>query len=122
MLIEVSTGEVADKISILVIKNEKITDQAKLANIQKELSTLVESFPAEILIDKLYNELCHVNIQLWYIEDAIREKERLKEFDEEFIKLARDVYFTNDRRATIKKEINIKYGSDIIEEKSYKPY
>lgn len=122
MLIEVSTGEVADKISILVIKNEKITDQAKLANIQKELSTLVESFPAEILIDKLYNELCHVNIQLWHIEDAIREKERLKEFDEEFIKLARDVYFTNDRRATIKKEINIKYGSDIIEEKSYNPY
>lgn len=122
MYIEVSTGEVADKISILVIKNEKITDEAKLANVQKELSALVELFPAEILIDKLYNELCHVNIQLWHIEDAIREKERLREFDEEFIKLARDVYFTNDRRAVIKKEINIKYGSDIIEEKSYKPY
>jgi hypothetical protein len=122
MYIEVSTGEVADKISILVIKNEKITDRAKLANVQKEISTLVDMFPAEILIDKLYAELCHVNIQLWHIEDAIREKERLKEFDEEFIKLARDVYFTNDRRATIKKEINIKYGSDIIEEKSYNPY
>jgi hypothetical protein len=122
MYIEVSTGEVADKISILVIKNEKIADRAKLANIQKELSTLVNMFPAEILIDKLYAELCHVNIQLWHIEDAIREKERLNEFDEEFIKLARDVYFTNDRRATIKKEINIKYGSDIIEEKSYNPY
>lgn len=122
MYIEVSTGEVADKISILVIKNEKINDQAKLSNIQKELSILIELFPAEILIDKLYNELCHVNIQLWHIEDAIREKERLKEFDEEFIKLARDVYFTNDRRAAIKKEINIKYGSDIIEEKSYNPY
>ena len=122
MYIEVSTGEVADKISILVIKNEKITDRDKLANVQKELSALVELFPAEILIDKLYSQLCHVNIQLWHIEDAIREKERLGEFDEEFIKLARDVYFTNDKRATLKKEINIKYGSDIVEEKSYKPY
>jgi hypothetical protein len=122
MYIEVSTGEVADKISILVIKNEKITDEAKLANVQKELSALIELFPAEILIDKLYNELCHVNIQLWYIEDAIREKERLREFDEEFIKLARDVYFTNDRRAAIKKEINLKYGSDFVEEKSYNIY
>jgi hypothetical protein len=122
MYIEVSTGEVADKISILVIKNEKITDETKLANVQKELSALIELFPAEILIDKLYNELCHVNIQLWHIEDAIREKERLREFDEEFIKLARDVYFTNDRRAAIKKEINIKYGSDFVEEKSYKVY
>jgi hypothetical protein len=122
MYIEVSTGEVADKISILVIKNEKITDEAKLANVQKELSALIELFPAEILIDKLYNELCHVNIQLWHIEDAIREKERLREFDEEFIKLARDVYFTNDRRAAVKKEINIKYGSDFVEEKSYNTY
>ena len=122
MYIEVSTGEVADKISILVIKNEKITDEAKLANVQKELSELIELFPAEILIDKLYNELCHVNIQLWHIEDAIREKERLREFDEEFIKLARDVYFTNDRRAAVKKEINIKYGSDFVEEKSYNTY
>ena len=122
MLIEVSTGEVADKISILVIKNEKIKDTTQLANVQKELSALIELFPAEILIDKLYNELCHVNIQLWHIEDAIREKERLGEFDAEFIKLARDVYFTNDRRAAIKKEINIKYGSDFVEEKSYKVY
>ena len=122
MYIEVSTGEVADKISILVIKNEKIKDTTQLANVQKELSALIELFPAEILIDKLYNELCHVNIQLWHIEDAIREKERLGEFDAEFIKLARDVYFTNDRRAAIKKEINIKYGSDFVEEKSYKVY
>ena len=122
MYIEVSTGEVADKISILVIKNEKIKDTTQLANVQKELSALVESFPAEILIDKLYTELCIINYQLWRIEDNIREKERLGEFDAEFIQLARDVYFTNDRRAFIKKEINIKYGSDIIEEKSYNPY
>jgi hypothetical protein len=122
MYIEVSTGEVADKISILVIKNEKIKDTTQLANVQKELSALVESFPAEILIDKLYTELSVINFQLWRIEDNIREKERLGEFDAEFIQLARDVYFTNDRRAFIKKEINIKYGSDIIEEKSYNPY
>ena len=122
MLIDVSTGEVADKISILVIKNEKIKDTTQLANVQKELSALVESFPAEILIDKLYTELSVINFQLWRIEDNIREKERLGEFDAEFIQLARDVYFTNDRRAFIKKEINIKYGSDIIEEKSYNPY
>ena len=122
MYIEVSTGEVADKISILVIKNDKIKDTTQLANVQKELSALVESFPAEILIDKLYTELSDLNFQLWRIEDNIREKERLGEFDAEFIQLARDVYFTNDRRAFIKKEINIKYGSDIIEEKSYNPY
>ena len=122
MLIDVSTGEVADKISILVIKNDKITDTTQLDNVQKELSALVESFPAEILIDKLYTELSVINYQLWRIEDNIREKERLGEFDAEFIQLARDVYFTNDRRAFIKKEINIKYGSDIIEEKSYNPY
>jgi hypothetical protein len=122
MLIDVSTGEVADKISILVIKNEKITDPIKLGHVQKELSSLIDSFPAEILIDKLYTELCGTNLLLWYIEDNIREKERLGEFDEEFIKLARDVYFTNDKRAALKKEINIKYGSEIVEEKSYKPY
>jgi hypothetical protein len=122
MLIDVSTGEVADKISILVIKNEKITDPVKLGHVQKELSSLIDDFPAEILIDKLYTELCGTNLLLWYIEDSIREKERLGEFDSEFIQLAREVYITNDKRAALKKEINIKYGSDIIEEKSYKPY
>jgi hypothetical protein len=122
MLIDVSTGEVADKISILVIKNEKITDPVKLEHVQKELSSLIDSFPAEILIDKLYTELCGTNLLLWLIEDSIREKERLGEFDKTFIELAREVYITNDRRAALKKQINIKYGSDIIEEKSYKPY
>jgi hypothetical protein len=122
MLIDASTGEVADKISILVIKNEKITDKTKLVNVQKELSALVDLFPAEILIDKLYSLLCAVNLSLWEIEDAIREKERLGEFDTTFIELARQVYITNDSRAVIKMRINIKYGSDIIEEKSYNPY
>ena len=122
MYIEVSTGEVADKISILLIKKEKITDVNKLENINKELSSLIEHFPAEILIDKLYSLLCAVNLSLWEIEDAIREKERLGEFDNEFIELARQVYITNDNRAALKMKINIKYNSDIIEEKSYSSY
>ena len=122
MYIEVSTGEVADKISILVIKNEKITDEAKLANVQKELSFLIENFPAEILIDKLYKDLCGTNLLLWHIEDSIREKERLGEFDEDFIRMAREVYITNDSRAALKMRINITYNSDMVEEKSYKPY
>lgn len=122
MLIDVSTGEVADKISILLIKKEKITDVDKLENINKELSSLIEHFPAEILIDKLYALLCAVNLSLWEIEDAVREKEHLGEFDTTFIELARQVYITNDQRAALKMKINIKYGSDIIEEKSYKPY
>jgi hypothetical protein len=122
MYIEVSTGEVADKISILLIKKEKITDVDKLENINKELSSLIEHFPAEILIDKLYSLLCAVNLSLWEIEDAIREKERLGEFDNEFIELARQVYITNDSRAALKMRINIMYNSDMVEEKSYKPY
>ena len=122
MYIEVSTGEVADKISILLIKKEKITDVDKLENINKELSSLIEHFPAEILIDKLYSLLCAVNLSLWEIEDAIREKERLGEFDNEFIELARQVYITNDSRAALKMRINITYNSDMEEEKSYNPY
>lgn len=122
MLIDVSIGEVADKISILVIKNERITDPEKLKNVQKELSSLIDAFPAEILIDKLYTELCSINLILWSVEDKIREYERLGDFDNEFIQLAREVYITNDKRAAVKKAINIKYGSDIIEEKSYQEY
>jgi len=122
MYIEVSIGEIADKISILVIKNERILDPEKLKNVQKELSLLVEAFPAEILIDKLYTELSSINLSLWAIEDNIREHERLGEFNDEFIQLAREVYITNDKRAAVKKAINIKYGSDIVEEKSYKQY
>jgi len=122
MLIDVSIGEIADKISILVIKNERIKDPEKLKNVQKELSLLVEAFPAEILIDKLYTELSSINLSLWAIEDNIREYERLGEFNDEFIQLAREVYITNDKRAAVKKEINLKYGSDIVEEKSYEQY
>ena len=122
MLIDVSIGEIADKISILIIKNERITDPEKLKNVQKELSLLIEEFPDKILIDKLYAELCSINLTLWTIEDTIREYERLGDFNNEFIQLAREVYITNDKRAAVKKAINIKYGSNIIEEKSYKQY
>lgn len=122
MMIDVSVGEVVDKISILQIKNIKILDQDKIKNIQRELVELLEIVPEEIINDALYFELSRINISLWHIEDAIREKERLGEFDDEFIQLARDVYITNDRRANVKKEINIKYKSNLIEEKSYNKY
>lgn len=122
MYIDVSVGEFVDKISILQIKNIKILDQDKIKNIQRELVELLEIVPEEIINDALYFELSKINIRLWHIEDDIREKERLSEFDDEFIQLARDVYITNDLRAKIKKQINIKYGSDIIEEKSYNQY
>jgi len=122
MTIEVSFGEVLDRISILAIKLNQIKDKDKLKNIQKEFSYISGRVPQSTFTDPLYFELCKVNQHLWNIEDDIRHKEKLSLFDDEFIQLARDVYFTNDKRADIKKEINIKYKSDIIEEKSYNSY
>jgi hypothetical protein len=123
--IEVSIGEIVDKLTILQIKKENITDNEKLVNINKEydyLFTVVEN-DLGISTESLdYLKLLSVNKELWVIEDNIRNKERQKEFDEEFIKLARDVYYTNDVRAKIKKEINLKYGSGFVEEKSYNEY
>jgi hypothetical protein len=125
MKIEVSHGEIVDKLTILQIKKENITDNEKLVNINKEydyLFTVVEN-DLGISTESLdYLKLLSVNKELWVIEDNIRNKERQKEFDEEFIKLARDVYYTNDVRAKIKKEINLKYGSGFVEEKSYNEY
>ena len=125
MEIEVSHGEIVDKLTILQIKKENITDNEKLVNINKEydyLFTVVEN-DLGISTESLdYLKLLSVNKELWVIEDNIRNKERQKEFDEEFIKLARDVYYTNDVRAKIKKEINLKYGSGFVEEKSYNEY
>ena len=125
MEIEVSIGEIVDKLTILQIKKENITDNEKLVNINKEydyLFTVVEN-DLGISTESLdYLKLLSVNKELWVIEDNIRNKERQKEFDEEFIKLARDVYYTNDVRAKIKKEINLKYGSGFVEEKSYNEY
>lgn len=125
MNIEVSHGEIVDKLTILQIKKKNITDPEKLFNINKEydyLVSIVENGLNISLSSSEYLELLSVNEELWLIEDDIRDKERKKEFDDEFIKLARSVYYTNDVRARIKKEINQKYKSSFTEEKSYSNY
>ena len=122
MQIEVSIGEALDKVSILTIKLNKLDDTNQLRNVSKELGKITKVLPKGILEDPLYQKLCKVNMILWDIEDKIRECERGAWFDDEFISLARSVYYTNDERAALKKEINIKYNSDLIEEKSYKQY
>jgi hypothetical protein len=125
MNIEVSHGEIVDKLTILQIKKENITDPNKLDNIVKEYNYLLSVVENDLGISTLspeYLELLSINKELWKIEDDIRDKERQKEFDEEFIKLARAVYYTNDIRAKIKKEINLKYSSGFVEEKSYNNY
>jgi hypothetical protein len=124
MRIEVSHGEIVDKLSILNIKKDNIFDEVKLVNINKEYLYLHEIVFSDLNInyDEDYLRLLEVNKKLWDIEDKIRDKERNKEFDKEFIELARSVYHTNDIRANIKKEINIKYGSQFVEEKSYNKY
>ena len=122
----ISVGEFFDKITILEIKKKKIIDIEKLKNINYELGELrkieekcnLEKFALDELIESLYN----VNIELWTIEDEIRILEKSKSFDSEFINLARSVYIKNDLRARIKKEINIKSKSNLIEEKSYEEY
>lgn len=124
MEIEVSVGEIVDKLSILQIKKENITDEVKLENVTKEFLYLHEIVFAKLNVshEEQYVRLLEVNRELWDIEDKIRDKERDQEFDIEFIELARSVYFTNDKRAEIKKEINLKYNSTFVEEKSYNPY
>jgi hypothetical protein len=125
MNIEVSHGEIVDKLTILQIKKENIKDPSKLDNIVKEydyLFSIVENDLGILTSSPEYLELLSINKDLWVIEDDIREKERQKQFDDEFVKLARDVYYTNDVRAKIKKEINLKYSSGFIEEKSYSQY
>ena len=121
MKVEVSNGEVVDKITILKIKLDKIKDSDKLENIKKEyriLSPYMESFE----VRREFENLHAINFLLWEVEDNIREKEKIEEFDEEFISLARQVYRLNDERARIKKTINEKTGSELIEEKSYKEW
>jgi hypothetical protein len=125
MNIEVSHGEIVDKLTILQIKKENITDPSKLDNIVKEYNYLLSVVENDLGISPLspeYLELLSVNKELWVIEDDIRDKERQKEFDDDFIKLARAVYYTNDVRAKIKKEINLKHSSGFVEEKSYQSY
>jgi len=122
MKIEVSVGEVVDKWTILSIKALNITDKDKLVNVFKEKNYLNNVIDPEILHDPLIDDLLDVNKMLWNVEDRLRNYEREKLFDESFVQLARSVYILNDKRAHIKKEINIKYGSDFVEEKSYQPY
>ena len=125
MNIEVSHGEIVDKLTILQIKKENITDSTKLDNIIKEYDYLLSVVENDLKIStesSEYLELLSINKELWVIEDDIRDKERVKEFDDEFIKLARAVYYTNDVRAKIKKKINLKYSSGFVEEKSYQSY
>ena len=123
MRIEVSIGEIVDKLSILQIKLENITDEDKLVNIKKEFNYLYSIVFKDLKIQlEDYQPLLDINKELWGIEDDIRDEERAKRFGERFIEVARAVYFTNDKRSQIKKDINIKYGSEFVEEKSYQDY
>lgn len=130
MLIQapISLGELIDKITILEIKAVHIGDEAKLKNVTHEL-TILDNKVNELLdaagqakLAPLKKSLKDINQELWVIEDDIRDCERDKDFSDKFIQLARAVYFTNDKRAAVKKDINLTFGSELIEEKSYKNY
>lgn len=122
MEIEVSTGELLDKISILMIKSERIKDSKKLENIKKELAHLAPLLIAFADFAELFNALKIINESIWDIEDKIRKKENEQCFDDEFIQLARSVYMGNDERARLKKLINLQAQSNFIEEKEYTDY
>jgi hypothetical protein len=124
--VPVSPGELLDKVTILRIKSKRMSDAGKLANVRIELKVLEDTWAAsayakaDIAAD--VSALLEVNERLWVIEDDIRDKERAQQFDAEFVRLARAVYFENDERAAIKRRINVKLGSTIVEEKSYANY
>jgi len=126
LLVPISPGELIDKITILEIKSQRMTDAAKLHNVRTELSLLSDTWKASPYsatdIGAEWAALRDVNGQLWDIEDRIRDKEREDRFDAEFIELARAVYVTNDERAALKKRINTRLGSALVEEKSYADY
>ncbi len=123
IFVPISVGELIDKITILEIKKKYMSGE-KMKNVNNEFKSLKFILHNEKLeVDQnLYLKLKNINSSLWKIEDKIRIKESLKEFDEDFIELARSVYKVNDERSLIKREINLKYNSEIIEEKSYKKY
>ena len=122
----IAPGELIDKITILRIKSERIGDEAKLKNVRTELDILQKTQAAEVPqsdeMVRLEDALKTVNEALWEIEDDIRDCERKGDFGEEFVRLARAVYVTNDKRAAIKKEVNLALGSRFVEEKSYQDY
>lgn len=126
--IPVAPGELIDKITILEIKSERITDATKLANIRHELEQLLGIWnvaaaePGMPDITPSRNRLRQINEQLWDIEDHIREREAADDFGQRFVELARAVYLTNDQRAAVKRQINQQLGSELIEEKSYQSY
>ena len=124
--IEISPGELIDRITILEIKRAKVRAPDKLKNIERELKVAIAARDSAIgvseRVNALSDDLRRVNEELWEIEDAIRDCERRKTFDAKFIELARRVYITNDRRASIKREISSVLGSELIEEKSYTSY
>jgi len=126
LLAPVSPGELIDKITILAIKSRRIGDPVKLANVRTELTALRDCWQASRYgkedVAREEAELTAVNERLWDIEDRIRDKERLRVFDAEFIELARAVYVENDQRAAVKKRINLALGSSLVEEKSYAAY
>ena len=126
ILVPVSFGELLDKIAILQIKSERMSDAAKLANVRNELAALETTWAAHPAaaqdIAALRADLKAVNERLWVIEDDIRLKEKAQAFDAAFVRLARSVYFENDTRARVKKDINLALGSAYVEEKSYQDY
>lgn len=125
MLVNVSVGELIDKFTILLIKQKKITNDEKLLKVKTEIEYLqpnIQEVKDNYDINDLLEKLIEINSKLWDIEDNIRIKEKNKEFDDEFIQLARSVYFTNDERAHIKNIINEKTKSAIFEVKSYEKY
>ena len=121
----ISLGELVDKISILLIKQKNINDKSKILHVNKELDYLKSTLEKKIKKEDINNyldQIVKINSELWKIEDDIRECERKKIFDQTFIELARSVYFTNDKRANVKSDINIKFGSELVEVKSYEKY
>jgi hypothetical protein len=124
--VPISPGELLDKITILRIKSQRMSDPVKLSNVRLELRTLEDTWSASPFakadIGADVDALLSVNERLWVIEDDIRDKERAQAFDAEFIRLARAVYVENDERAAIKRRINTTLGSSIVEEKSYRDY
>jgi hypothetical protein len=124
--LQTAPGEFLDKLTILEIKSERIAEPVKLANVRRELEMLRATWAASPLagrdVSKLVADLKRVNETLWEIEDRIRRKEAERAFDADFIELARSVYRTNDRRAAIKRELNVALGSELLEEKSYTEY
>ena len=122
MIIEISIGEAFDRLTILKIKSEKIKVESKLANVMKEYFYLQNLLNEELEVNEEnqdFKRLLEINENLWEVEDLLREYEENKSFNDKFIQLARLVYVLNDKRARVKKEINLAYGSEFVEEKSY---